>query len=234
MGWKALMRSLEASARRSEREAQRQARASEREAARRYRQLQEEQARLDRAFEKAQARRERAEEQRRAQCEVDLHQASFDVLLSIYKQCADEIDWQSLHTAAPPNPPSTPAKPAYISFFEDRARRGLEQYRLSFFDWLFRQSERKRQELQEHLEAAKQRDQEKYREAIAKWQAMRHEAVQEHSQAVKDWEETRALAAQILAGSGHPPHERPQHQGDHPNHRPVDRAGRLGSGHPGG
>jgi uncharacterized membrane protein YkoI len=94
MGWKGTLRSMEASARKSERNSQR-----------RQRELQ-----------KRQAQYAKMEALEQAAYEVEVYDNQIEVLLSVHKECGEEIDWSSFTNRA------EPVQPQLASSSEAQAR----------------------------------------------------------------------------------------------------------------
>lgn len=107
MGWKGTLRSMQAASRKADRNAQRRQR--------------ERQAR-----QKEYAKMEALEQ---AAYEVEVYENQIDVLLSVHKECGEEIDWQSfVERAEPENPhlqirvklmPKLTSKPINLVFLHD-------------------------------------------------------------------------------------------------------------------
>src|SRR5690349_16968642 len=94
MSWKGTLRSMQASARRSERNSQRH----------------------QRELQKRQAQYAKMEALEQAAYEVEVYDNQIEVLLSVHKECGDEIDWSSFIDRV------EPAAPAANSGGEDQAR----------------------------------------------------------------------------------------------------------------
>ena len=138
MGWKSTLRSIQAAARRAEREAQRRQRELERQ--------------------RAQLAKMQALE--RAAYEVQVYENYIEVLLSIHKECSDTWNWESIRSASPP------AGPVKSSGQEISALYKLSAFEPGFLDRLFKRVESKRNELAEIVEEAKRRDEKEYQEAL--------------------------------------------------------------------
>ena len=110
MTWRGTLRSMQAAARRAEREAQR-----------RQRELQKEQAQL-----------ERMQELERASYEVAAYENRVELLLSAHKECGERWDWEGLAAQSPP------IEPSLSHDNEERARAGLENYNPGLLDKAFR------------------------------------------------------------------------------------------------
>ncbi len=156
MTWRGTLSSMQAAARRAEREAQR-----------RQRELQKEQAQL-----------ERMQELERASYEVAAYENRVELLLSAHKECGERWDWEGLAAQAPP------IEPSLSHDKEERARAGLENYNPGLLDKAFRRVEAKQRQLAEEVEGAIRRDEAEYhqaldtfREAQADWEDTRNLAL---------------------------------------------------------
>jgi hypothetical protein len=142
MGWKGALRSMEAAARRAERESRRH-----------HNELLRQQKQLQKMLERE-----------RAAFEVELHENRVDLLRSIHKECGPAWDWRSLASSPAPIPP------VRIHGREKSAELALQSFEPSFWDKLFRRVDSKRQSLKSAVELAQDADAKEYLEAITKHQ----------------------------------------------------------------
>lgn len=163
MGWKGTLRSMQAASRKADRNAQR-----------RQRELQSRQ--------KEYAKMEALEQ---AAYEVEVYENQIDVLLSVHKECGEEIDWHSFVERA------EPVKPAFAGTREAHAK-SLEQiYAPGFFARLFKLETRQRKNLAIAVETARLHDGKEHEAAVAKWRV-------EHD----SWHQEYTIAQGVLSGIG--------------------------------
>lgn len=161
MGWKGTLRSLEASARRSERNSQR-----------RQRELQ-----------KRHAQYAKMEALEQAAYEVDVFNNQIDVLLSVHKECGEEIDWMSFISRV------EPVQPTLTHNAEIEAATLERTYTPGFFARWLGFENRQRKKLKKEVELARRTDSERFEQETRDWES-------EH----RDWKEEFGLATRILAG----------------------------------
>lgn len=142
MGWKSTLRSLQAAARRAEREAER-----------RQRELERERRRL-----------EKAQAHARAAHEVEVFENYIDLLVTVHKECGAEWDWNAIHSMPPP------AEPERLHAHEQSAQRALAAYEPGFLDKLLKREETKRGALQAAVRAAQLKDEAESANALQAWQ----------------------------------------------------------------
>jgi hypothetical protein len=138
MGWRGTLRSIAASSRRAEREAQS-----------RHRQLMAQQKQVNRMA-----------ELERASYEVDLYRARMDALLSVHKDSSDDWDWHSIQESGPPELPQR------SDDSEKAAREIAVKYVPSLTDKVLGRTERKQKELAAKVEAAKLEDDHRFQQAL--------------------------------------------------------------------
>ena len=172
MGWRGFTRQVIASSRRAQREGDARRRRRERDAHRRQREL----ARTRKEWQRMEARQ-------RAIAEYEYFANAVDVLLSVHKECSDEIDWATAAHGAPP------AAPAYSNGGEAAAASRAASYRPGFFARLFGTESKRRAELAAAVDDAR-RDDEKLFEA----------AKQQYEAAYQAWAWHQQLAAGVLSG----------------------------------
>lgn len=151
MGWKGTMRSLQASARRSERNAHRRQRDLERKS-------------------KEYARMEALEQ---AAYEVDVYENHIDVLLSMHKECGDGIKWRQLLSKPEPK------TPRQSDSLEQAATRAVEAYRPNFWSRMFKLEARQRAALLAKVEGARTQDLSRFQAELKEWQVAHAEWLQE-------------------------------------------------------
>ena len=120
-------------------------RRSEREAKRRQRELEKQQRQLA-----------RMQEFERAAYEVKVFENHIDVLMSIHKDCGPVIDWQEILSSTPPRKP----KKEEFSDRESSSQEKLDAFKPSIKDKIFKQTEKRRENLAKEIETSKLRDEE--------------------------------------------------------------------------
>jgi hypothetical protein len=155
MGWRGLLRDLQAASRRAEREAHRNRR----------------------ALEQQQRQYDRMQLAERVRYAVRLYENQIELVSSVHKECGAEWDWCAVRSAPPPAPPERGDR------HEREARGALAAYSPSVWDRLFRRVEAKRAALQDAVAEARRRDKqdykvavEEYQEAKADWEDSRRQA----------------------------------------------------------
>jgi hypothetical protein len=143
MGWKGALRSMEAAARRAERDARR-----------RHNELLREQKQVQKMMERE-----------RARFEVEMYENHVDLLRSIHKECGPVWDWDALHSSP------APALPTRTHVREQRAEAILQRFEPSFWDKLFRRVDSKKQALSEAVKQAQDAEANEYLAALAAHQS---------------------------------------------------------------
>lgn len=147
MGWRGFMRSVGASARRAERQA-------ERAASRRRREL------------LAEAKQHQAmQEEALARHHVALYENYIDTLISLHKECWNPWNWHQV-VAMPP-----PPAPVYTPRHENAARHALQTYEPGMTDRMLSREAVRRQELTNAIAVARQQDHAEWQHAMAQHQA---------------------------------------------------------------
>ncbi|MFA7892121.1 hypothetical protein [Pseudomonas putida] len=141
MGWKGTLRSMQASARRAERNSHRRQRELERQ-------------------HKEYARMEALEQ---AAYEVEVYENHVEVLLSVHKDCGDVINWKSLLNSVEPREPSLDVTA------EAAASDALATYAPNFLARLFRLEARQRRALSRKVEEGKAEDLRRFQTAHSDW-----------------------------------------------------------------
>jgi len=163
MGWKGALRSMQAASRKADRNAQR-----------RQRELQ--------ARQKEYVKMEALEQ---AAYDVEVYENQIDVLLSVHKECGEEIDWQSFVGRAEPVEPSSEGTR------EAHAKSREQSYTPGFFARLFKLEIRQRKNLSIAIEAGRLHDGKEHEAAVAKWRV-------EHD----SWHLEFTVAQGVLDGAG--------------------------------
>lgn len=141
MGWKGVLRSMEAAAR-----------AAERDARRRQRELEREQRHYD-----------KMEELEQAAHDVEVYENYLDRITSVHKEVRTDINWQSIFDDAQPD------EPIQTHDAERRARNKFQTYRAGFFAKVFGSAEKKKRELEADIETAIKKDEESHRAATKEY-----------------------------------------------------------------
>lgn len=142
MGWKGALRSMEAAARRAERDARR-----------RHNELLREQKQLQKMMERE-----------RARFEVEMYENRVDLLRSIHKECGPVWDWGALYSSP------APMQPTRSHAREPGAEAILQNFQPSFWDKVFLRVESKRQALSEAVKQAEDADANEYLAALDAYQ----------------------------------------------------------------
>lgn len=148
------------------------ARKSERNSQRRQRDLQ-----------KREAQFAKMEAMEQAQHEVEVYENQIDVLLSVHKECGEEIDWESFINRV------EPVQPQRIDSAESAAKELLQTYKPGLFARLLKLENKQRQKLAESIETAKRKDSDRFFQETQDWQS-------EHD----TWKDEQDLARRILSG----------------------------------
>lgn len=138
MGWKGTIRSINASHRQYEREAQR-----------RQRELERQRQQL-----------EKMQELERAAYEVQVYENYIDLLLSVHKECSDLWDWEIIRTT------ESPIKPEKSHNNEELAQTKRNKFKPGVFDKMLKRVESKLDNLAMIVEEARQADEKEYRESV--------------------------------------------------------------------
>ena len=161
MGWKGTVRSIGAAVREAERAAKRQ----------------------QRELERQQKQYAKMVELERAAFEVDQYENFIARIVSVHADRSPRINWGAMLKEDPPR------EPARRHRHEDQANDAFMSFEPSFIDKLLRRVESKSEALGIEIEAAKQRDEADYAQALRGY---------EKDQA--EWEESQALARRVLDG----------------------------------
>jgi hypothetical protein len=160
MGWRGAIRSIAAAQRAAQRAAIRQQR--------QYEKMSKQQAKLAAL--------------QQAAFEVDQHENLLERITTVHRDCGQVWNWQEIAaTPPPPNPIENKTR-------EETSRRKLDDYKPSWFDKLFRRTEKRRAALASAIVTATKADAQEYRQAIS-----------EFDHQYGDWPEMRDLAKRILA-----------------------------------
>ena len=148
------------------------ARASARAAERRRRELEREEKRATKLA-----------ELELAKLEVEIFENHIEVLLSAHKQCSPTANWQDLRAA------EGPQEPVFDGRSEREARERLESYEPGLLDRMLGRGEKRRDELAQAVEEAKEEDRQRYAQQRDSYAEERVE-----------FEETCQLAERVLQG----------------------------------
>lgn len=143
MGWRGILRDIQAASRRAEREANRRRR----------------------ALEKEHQQYERMQEIERARHEVELYENQIELLVSVHSECGAEWDWRAIQNAQPPEEPVRGHRR------EHNAQVALENFSPSIWDTMLGRTAAKQAGLEEAVEEARHRDEQGYRQALADYKA---------------------------------------------------------------
>lgn len=142
-----------------------------------------EEKRRQRELEQQQKELEKMEELARAKFEVEVFETQIENLLSVHKQCCDNVDWQAINKE---NPPAVPEKP---DSHEREAQTLFDQYKASLFDIVFFQIRHKRQELFDAIDVGRAMDAEEYALQLMEFENF-----------FKDWEWKKLRSDYVLSG----------------------------------
>ncbi|WP_432217796.1 hypothetical protein ACREYJ_24595 [Pseudomonas kribbensis] len=162
MTWKGTLRSMQASARRAERNSKRRQRELE-------------------VRQKAYAKMEALEQ---AAHEVEVYENHIELLLSVHKDCGEQINWGEFVSQP------APIKPVELNTHEIHAREKHSSYKPGFIVRTLKLEARKRRKLEEAIPAAVAKDRQKLAEELKEWEAQHRE-----------WQEDYDLATGVLAGN---------------------------------
>ncbi|MPQ86238.1 hypothetical protein F0170_20980 [Pseudomonas sp. MAFF 730085] len=157
MGWKGTVRSLQASARRSERNAHR-------------RQRELEKRRNDYA---------KMQSLEQAAYEVEVYENHIDILLSMHKECAQPVKWERLLS----NP--EPRQPFKSDTLEQEATHAAATYHPNFWVRLFKREARQRAALQGKIGSARVDDEKQYQAQFKEWKSAHSEWAEERDIAIR-------------------------------------------------
>lgn len=141
MGWKSTVRTLHASAKRTERNAHRR----------------------QRELEKQHKEYAKMEALEQAAYEVEVYENHLEILMSMHKECAEPVNWEGLLSKPEPKQPENTGS------LELAAADASTAYRPNLFARLFQLEARKRQGLVAKIHAAKLEDERRYQLAVAEW-----------------------------------------------------------------
>ena len=160
MSWKGFVRSVNASANKARRESERKARVRQRE------------------LEKA----ERLAEYEEAGTAVEIYENYIERLVSVHKDCSEQISWHDIKSTPPP------VEPQKQSTNRENAKRKLDTFKPGIFDKLLKQTEKKLKSLQDDIHKADALDEQEYKDKLAKYK-----------DEYKDWEDSKNLAEKLFA-----------------------------------
>lgn len=142
MGWRGLVRSMEASAR-----------AAERNAKRRQRELEE-----------RQKQNKKMQELEQAAYEVELYENHIDIIKSLHVECSTSIDWAKIAVS------KEPKKPQKMNHNETKARIEADSYKPGFIDKIFKREAKKRSGFNLNIERAIENDSTEHLSKLSKWE----------------------------------------------------------------
>jgi hypothetical protein len=103
-----------------------------------------------------------------------------DTLLSVHKECSEQLNWSNYTNEPEPQPPvPNPERESMAQFF-------YSKYRPSLFDKLLKLEKRKREAFLKKIQTAKEEDQAKYKEAILS-----------HKNDLADWKRIQSITKGI-------------------------------------
>jgi hypothetical protein len=172
MGWKSVLRSLEADMRRADREVLQE----QRELERRSKQI------------------AKMMDQERNAYEAAVNENQIALLVSMHRDCSNTLDWKAIASAPPPRAPEQ-EPPERGAKNEHAAQAKLRAYNPGVLDKLLRRTNSKRASLASAVEEARLVDDRKYRLAVSEYE----QAIKAHETGVADWQDMRKLAARVLA-----------------------------------
>lgn len=150
-----------------------------------------------REFERKQAEAKAAKERERARLEVESFEDQLNNLVAVHKTCRTTIDWHQLATATEPPMPAKPTKPEPTHCYEDLATKALARYVPTLMDRLLFRASRRRKELEQAVETAKEKDRKTYSTRCAKLSVEWKSHVAETKRQLADWQTVKNLAARI-------------------------------------
>ncbi|WP_253919423.1 hypothetical protein [Vibrio europaeus] len=116
--------------------------------------------------------------------EVEAFENHIEIVQSLHKECADEINWHKISVS------QEPVKPVFSRILEQEAIQKREEYKPSFIDKLFKRVNIKIKEFENSIESSKQKDTENHEASLQLW-----------NQAFEDWADSVAQAKKVIAGS---------------------------------
>lgn len=143
MGWKGTIRSIQASARKAERNAQRR----------------------QRELEKRQSAYAKMEALEQAAYEVEVYENHIEVLLSVHRESAERIDWLATAERA------EPSRPTHQSRNELLAKAKLDAYQPGFIARVFKLQQRQIDKLTREVENARDLDSRELEQNLSTWRA---------------------------------------------------------------
>lgn len=139
--------------------------------------------RKQRELEKQRLQYARMQAIEQAAYEVEVYENSIDVMNSLHKDCAENVNWIELINK------ERPSEPCRTSINEDEAKRKLKDFKPNIFDRIFSKIERKQKDLQDKIVLGKDIDDKEYSEALNSYQ-----------KELDNWKQVNNLAVRIIAG----------------------------------
>lgn len=143
MGWKGTIRSMQASARKAERNAQRR----------------------QRELEKKKSAYAKMEALEQAAYEVEVYENHIEVLLSVHRESSERIDWLATAERA------EPSRPDRKSHNELLAKTKLDTYQPGLIARVFKLQQRQIEKLTRQVEKARDLDTHEFEQSLSAWQA---------------------------------------------------------------
>jgi len=157
MGWKGTVRSLQASARRAERNAHRR----------------------QRELEKRHNEYAKMEALEQAAYEVEVYENHLEILMSMHKECEKPVNWKRLLSKP------EPMQPENSRSLEQAATHASTTYSPNLLVRLFKLEARKRRDLVAKIDLAKLEDEKRYQVALADWNTEHAEWTEERGMALR-------------------------------------------------
>lgn len=157
MGWKGTVRSLQASARRAERNAHRR----------------------QRELEKRHNEYAKMEALDQAAYEVEVYENHLEILMSMHKECEKPVNWKRLLSKP------EPMQPENSRSLEQAATYASTAYSPNFLVRLFKLEGRKRRNLVAKIDVARLEDERRYQNAFAEWKSAHSEWTEERVMALR-------------------------------------------------
>lgn len=165
MGWKGALRSIESSMRKAAREAERESRRQHRELVRRHKELAKLEAKAQAAY------------------EVEAFENLLDRLTTMHKESVETPDWVSLAEESPP------VEPVKGNAHQHEADVKMRSFKPSFFDRIFKRTEKCYAKLAADISGAQQKDEEEYQAQLKRYRSQ-----------LSEWEERTHFSRRMLGG----------------------------------
>ncbi len=143
MGWRGTIRTLNAIARESERNARRR----------------------QRALERSQKDSYRMAEAQRAENLIEDYNDKLEQITGVHKECGERVNWQKIAYA------DAPEKPVYDDILKQKALYSWQNYKPGIFDRIFKRVEKKREKLFRNIDLSEQEDKSNYNKLRKKFES---------------------------------------------------------------